>query len=164
VDQKIINWQWPNPHIQKIKVLSEHTDRLGHTNNVRYLEWLEAIAWDHIESLGCGWETMEKLGKAMAIIRTEIDYRAASYESNELLLGTWVTSSDKRFLCERHFQLFRTSDAKIILDAKMVFACIVLKSGQPTKMPNEFITALEKGLKLNQATISQQKQKKEPLL
>ena len=140
------NWQWPKPHTQEIIVTSAHTDRLGHTNNVRYLEWLEGIAWEHMETLGCGWDVKEKLGKALAIIRTEIDYLSASYEGDQLMLGTWVTSSDKRFQCARHFQLIRVSDAKTILKAKMGFACIALKTGLPSKMPDEIKTALEKGL------------------
>jgi len=140
------NWQWQNPHTQEIIVTSAHTDRLGHTNNVRYMEWLEDIAWEHMETLGCDWEIKEKLGKALAIIRTEIDYLSASYEGDRLILGTWVTSNDRRFQCSRHFQLIRESDAKTILDAKMAFACIALKNGLPSKMPEEIITALEKGL------------------
>jgi len=144
--QQNIHWQWPNPHTKEIIVTSEHTDRLGHTNNVRYLEWLEGIAWEHMETLGCSWEIKEKLGKALAITRTEIDYLSASYEGDRLILGTWVTSNDRRVQCSRHFQLVRESDAKTILKAKMSFACISLKNGLPSKMPTEIITALEKGL------------------
>jgi len=140
------NWQWPNPYTQEIFVSSAHTDRLGHTNNVRYLEWLEGIAWEHMDSLGCGWEVKQKLGKALAIIRTEIDYLSASYQGDQLILGTWVTSSDRRFQCSRNFQLLRASDAKTILKAKMSFACIAFKTGSPSKMPEEIISALEKGL------------------
>jgi acyl-CoA thioester hydrolase len=139
-------WQWPNPYITQIRVEGLHTDRLGHTNNVRYLEWLEAIAWEHIDSLGCGWSVNKSLGKAMAIIRTEIDYLFASYEGDKLLLGTWITHSDMRLQSSRHFQLIRPIDGKTILNAKMKFACISLKTGKPSKMPEAFIKAHEKGL------------------
>ncbi len=145
-----VDWQWPNPHLKAITVKAEHTDRLGHTNNVRYLEWLEGIAWDHIEALGCGWEVKEELGKAMAIVRTEIDYLSASYEGDQLLLGTWITSSDMRLQSARHFQLIRPADGKTVLRAKMDFACISLKTGRPTKMPAEFVVAHEKGLQQSQ--------------
>lgn len=143
-----IAWQWPNPHLKRITVTDEHTDRLGHTNNVRYLEWLEAVAWDHIEALGLGWELKKQLGKAMAIVRTEIDYMAASYAGDNLILGTWITHSDFKFQSTRNFQLVRESDSKVLLQAKMQFACISLKSGKLSKMPTEFVTAHEKGLAL----------------
>ena len=140
------DWQWPNPHLKEITVKAKDTDKLGHANNVRYLEWLESISWDHIEALGCGWEVKEKIGKAMVIIRTEIDYMAASYENDQLLLGTWITSSDMKFQSSRHFQLIRLSDGKTVLKAKMNFVCISLKTGQPAKMPELFVTAHQKGL------------------
>jgi len=147
MNQQEIEWQWPNPYLDEITVKSEHTDRLGHTNNVRYLEWLEGIAWSHIEALGCGWEVKEALGKAMAIIRTEIDYLSASYEGDELLLGTWITSSDMKLQSTRHFQLVNRLTGKTILKAKMRFACISLKTGRPSKMPKEFVVAHENGLR-----------------
>lgn len=147
----ISDWPWPNPYLMEIIVEPEQTDRLGHTNNVRYLEWLEAIAWEHIESLGAGWELKVRLGKAMAIIRTEIDYLSASYEGDKLIVATWVTASDGRFKCARNFRIIRPRDNKTILNARMEFACISLKNGQPTKMPEPFIVALEKGLRQSQA-------------
>jgi acyl-CoA thioester hydrolase len=146
MNEQLIQWQWPNPHISEITVTKKHTDRLGHTNNVRYLEWLEGIAWSHIEALGCGWGVKEALGKAMVIVRTEIDYISASYEGDKLLLGTWITSSDMRLQSTRHFQMVNTLNGKTILKAKMDFACISLKTGRPSKMPKEFVEAHEKGL------------------
>lgn len=62
-----------------ISVSDAETDRLGHTNNVKYLEWLEAIAWEHMDALGCPWETMEQENKAMAITLTEMQYLQATY-------------------------------------------------------------------------------------
>lgn len=151
MDKKDPCWQYPNPFLQNIIVKPEHTDRLGHTNNVRYLEWLEDISWQHIEELGCGWEITEKLGKAMAIIRTEIDYISASYKDDQLCLATWITSSDLKFQSTRHFQLVRTSDEKTILNAKINFVTISLKTGKPTKMPKEMIVAHELALKAIQS-------------
>jgi acyl-CoA thioester hydrolase len=73
-----VDWQYSNPYLKDIRVKAEDTDKLGHTNNVRYLEWLESISWQHIEALGCGWDLIEKLGKAMAIVRSvmfsDLDY------------------------------------------------------------------------------------------
>jgi acyl-CoA thioester hydrolase len=143
-----INWQWPRPHVQRILVTAAHTDRLGHTNHVRYLDWMEAIAWEHIEALGLSWNLKQQLGKAMAIVRTEIDYLAASYAGDPLVLGTWITHSDLKFQSTRHFQLARETDGKTLVQAKMQFACISLKSGKLSKMPIEFVVAHEKGLAL----------------
>ncbi len=134
-------WLFDNPFTKEIIVRSEDTDRLGHTNNVSYLKWLEAIAWQHMESLGCGWLVNERLNKAMAITRTEMNYLNASYEDEVLILGTWITKSDFKLSSERQFQLFRLSDNKQLLSATMQFVCIDLKSGRASKMPEELVYA-----------------------
>jgi len=82
----------------------------------------------------------------MAITRTEIDYLCASYTNDELIIATWVSDSDRRLTCSREFQIIRQADKKTILKAKMNFACISLKTGRMTKMPDIFVNALDRGL------------------
>lgn len=141
-------WAYPNPFLTQVLVLPEHTDRLGHTNNGCYLSWLEAIAWSHMEHLNCGWHVNEQTGKAMAITRTEMDYLAASYAGEKLILGTWITRSDYRLTSEREFELFRISDQKRLLKAHMRFACIDLKTGRASKMPEALVLAHRQAIAL----------------
>lgn len=143
---KVIMWKYPKPFTTSIIVQAEDTDRLAHTNNVSYLRWLESIAWKHMAYLGCGWQVIEGIGKAMAITRTEMNYLCASYAEESLILGTWITHSDYRLSSTREFQLFRQSDSKLLLTASMQFACINLKSGKATKMPTELIDAHKKAI------------------
>lgn len=138
-------WQYPKPFTKEIQINDDHVDRLGHTNNVKYLEWLEAIAWEHIESLGYGWDTMHKSGFALAITNTVLNYRIASYVGDSLVLGTWISFNDQRFKCGRAFQLIRVSDLKTVLTASMEFACIKLSNGRPSKMPSDMSLALNSG-------------------
>lgn len=142
------NWLFSNPFSSEILVGPEHVDRLGHTNNTCYLKWLEAIAWDHMEYLACGWQINERLGKAMAITRTEMNYLGASYAGESLILGTWITQSDFRLTSERQFQLYRESDNKLLLSAVMQFACIDLKTGRASKMPFELIDAHKRAISM----------------
>jgi len=140
-------WRLPKPFIKQIEVAPEDTDRLGHTNNVCYLSWLEAIAWEHMDYLNCGWQINERTSKAMAITHTEMDYLAASYARETLLLGTWIYESDLRFTSGRYFELFRISDGKLLLKAEMKFACIDLKKGRASKMSQELIQAHQQAIK-----------------
>jgi acyl-CoA thioester hydrolase len=144
--KKVIVWKYPKPFTTEIIVQAEDTDRLAHTNNVSYLRWLESIAWQHMEYLECGWQVIERIGKAMAITRTEMNYLGASYTGESLILGTWITHSDYRLSSAREFQLFRQSDSKLLLTASMEFACIDLKSGRASKMPIELIDAHKKAI------------------
>lgn len=141
-----LNWVLPRPYLMEIEVKDEETDRLGHTNNVSYLKWLETIAWSHMEFLECGWQMNEQMGKAMAITRTEMNYRRSSYAGDKLILGSWITQSDFRLTSERSFQLFRLSDQTLLLDAKMQFACIDLKTGRAAKMPQPLIDAHKRAI------------------
>ena len=133
-----IQWDLANPFLMTITVKADETDRLGHTNNQVYLKWLEQISWQHVESLGMDWAMHERLSRAMAITRTEIDYLAASYDGDELLLATWIDKSDQRLTSSRRFQLVRLNDHKTIIKAQSFYACIDLKSGRPARMPKEF--------------------------
>ena len=146
--ETVIEWDFPNPFIMDIQVESHETDRLGHTNNQVYLKWMEEISWLHIEPEGLPWSLQEKLGKSMAITRTEIDYVAASYVGDELQLATWITASDGRLTSTRHFQLVRPSDGKTLARANSRYACIDLESGKPARMPKEFADVLG-GLVIN---------------
>lgn len=134
-----MQWDYPTPFIMDIIVTDEDTDRLGHTNNQVYLKWFEDISWLHVESNGMDWVLQEASGKSMAITRTEIDYLAASYAGEALKLATWITQTDGRLLSSRAFQLTRVHDDKVLVRAKSHYACIDLKTGKPSRMP-EFIS------------------------
>lgn len=134
-----VQWDLPSPFLMNITVQACETDRLGHTNNQVYLKWLEQISWQHIESLGMDWPMHERLSRAMAITRTEIDYLASSYAGDELVLATWISESDERLTSARRFQLIRVPDQKTLIRAQSFYACIDLKSGRPARMPQEFI-------------------------
>ena len=145
-------WGLPDPFLMNITVQANETDRLGHTNNQVYLKWLEQISWQHIESLGMDWPMHERLSRAMAITRTEIDYLAASYEGDELVLATWISASDQRLTSSRTFQLVRLNDNKTIIKAQSFYACIDFTSGRPARMPQEFIEVHAKALSTHQAS------------
>lgn len=133
-----IEWDLPNPYTLAIDVTEAHTDRLGHANNVVYVQWLEDISWAHIESLGMTWDRHEATGKAMAITRTEIDYLAAANAGDQLILATWLTDFDGRFRSARRFQLVRASDGKTLVRALSTHACVDLKTQRPTRVPKEY--------------------------
>ena len=77
----------------------------------------------------------------MAATKTELDYRAASYIGDELVLGTWVGANDGRFTMQRAYQLIRVEDNTTIMTATTRFACIDLHSGKVKRMPDRFVDA-----------------------
>ena len=132
-------WDQPEAFTIDIDVEAEHIDELGHANNAVYVVWLERCAWQHSQSLGLGLEDYQRLDRAMAVLRHEIDYLAAAYRGDRLQLATWIVQSDQRLKMQRNFQLVRPADATTLLRAQTTFVCIQMSSGKPKRMPPEFV-------------------------
>lgn len=139
------DWQWrmPEPFTMDIRVTDQDVDRLGHANNVIYLQWMEEISWAHIESVGLSWELQEELGRAMAIVRTEIDYRAAALAGDDLVMGTWLTEFDGKLRSGRHFQLVRPGDGRTLVEAVSWHVCIDTATQRPARIPKPMADRLK---------------------
>ena len=141
-----VEWDWPLPFTLALTVEDEAIDELGHVNNAVYVRWMERCAWQHSQALGLGLAEYQALDRAMAVLRHEIDYLASAYLGDELIMATWIISSDQRLRMDRHFQLVRVKDASVLLRAKTTFVCIELSSGRPKRMPTQFIEGYGKAL------------------
>lgn len=139
-------WDQPEAFTIDIDVEAEHIDELGHANNAVYVVWLERCAWQHSQSLGLGLEDYQRLDRAMAVLRHEIDYLAAAYRGDRLQLATWIVQSDQRLKMKRNFQLVRPADATTLLRAQTTFVCIQMSSGKPKRMPPEFVEGYGRAL------------------
>lgn len=138
------HWRMADPFTMNIRVTEQDVDRLGHANNTIYLQWMEEISWAHIESVGLTWELQEELGRAMAIVRTEIDYKAAALADDELVLGTWLTEFDGKLRSGRQFQLVRPSDGRTLVEAESRHVCIDTATQRPARIPDPMAELLKK--------------------
>ena len=133
-----LNWDLPTPHLLPLEVTTAHIDVMGHTNNVVYLEWLEKVAWAHSNALGLDWDVYKKLNRALVARRHEIDYLAATFAGEQLLLGTWIVGNDRKLSVTRRYQIIRPTDGVTVLRGQTHWVCIELDSGKPKRMPPEF--------------------------
>lgn len=134
-----IVWDYENPFTLEKTVTDDDIDIMGHTNNVRYLKWLEEVAWGHSKSLGLGWDTYERLNRGLVARRHELDYLAATFKGDELVLATWIIENDGKIGVSRAYQVVRCSDQKTVLRGFTRWVCIDIKSGRPKRMPSEYI-------------------------
>lgn len=148
-----MNWDFENPHTYDITVQADDIDELGHANNAVYVRWLERCAWQHSKSLGLGLNEYRELDRAMAIVHHQIDYLAAAYEGDELVMATWIVHWDKKLRMTRHFQLCRKGDETTLLRARTTFACIELSTGRPKRMPALFIEGYGKAISTDTKTV-----------
>lgn len=133
------SWDHPNPFLLQLKVRDKDIDVMGHTNNVVYLRWVELVAWSHSNALGLDWAAYESLNRGMVARRHELDYLAASFAQEDVLLATWIIANDTKVTITRGYQFIRVSDGLTLFRGQSVWACIELTSGKARRMPPEFI-------------------------
>lgn len=135
-------WDFPDPHILKVRVQPEHIDIMQHTNNVVYLQWLEAVAWDHSRALGLDEAAYQRLGHGMVARRHEMDYLQATFLDEEILLGTWLLHCD-RLSTHRAYQFMRAADGQTVFRGRTHWVCVDIKEGRVRRMPPEFQSAYQ---------------------
>ncbi|PQA48946.1 acyl-CoA thioesterase [Amnimonas aquatica] len=133
-------WDHPDPHILRVSVSDEHIDVMRHTNNVVYLQWLEAVAWSHSQHLGLGPAEYEALGHGMVVRRHELNYIQATRLGEHLSLATWLTQVD-RLSTHRCYQFIREDDGQTVFRGSTHFVCVDIAEGRIRRMPPAFFEA-----------------------
>jgi acyl-CoA thioester hydrolase len=134
-------WDFGNPHVVTVEVLAADIDAYDHVNNSVYLSWLDRAAWSHSASLGLSLEQCLAMRRGMAAHRTEIDYLRAALLGDNVLVGTWIVSTDTKLRVERRFQIRRAADGETLARARIDYVCINLDSGRAVRMPDSFRNA-----------------------
>jgi acyl-CoA thioester hydrolase len=134
-------WEVATPFVQPVTVSAADIDEFGHTNNVVYLSWLERVAWAHSASLGLDMEGYRRLNCGCVARKHELEYFAATFAGEELLLGTWVHENDERLSMWRAYQIVRPKDGRTVLRGRTHWVCVDLKTGKPRRMPPELVQA-----------------------
>lgn len=141
MDPTPFSWEVRAPFTQPVTVQPADIDDFGHTNNVVYLAWLERVAWAHSQHLGLGMDDYRRIGAGCVARKHELEYLAATFEGEELLLGTWIHENDERLSMWRAYQIIRPRDGRTVLRGRTLWVCVDLKTGKPKRMPPEFIQA-----------------------
>lgn len=144
-----IAWDFPDPHILKVRVLPEYIDVMQHTNNVVYLRWLEDVAWDHSRHLGLDEAAYRRLGYGVVARRHELDYLLPTFLGEEVWLATWIIRSDRLSL-HRAYQFLRAADGQTVFRGRTHFVCVDIKEGRVRRMPPEFQAAYKSPLQIEE--------------
>ena len=121
---------------EKITVPASAIDENGHVNNIIYLQWCIQVAEKH-------WFTKapENFQKShfWVVLEHTISYKNPSFEGEELLVETWVTSAEG-VKSERHYKITRSSDAKVLINAKTLWCFVEIESQRPARITEEIRT------------------------
>jgi len=111
-----------------ITVRPEDIDQLGHVNNVVYLRWVQEAAIAHWTSAA---HPDDRDAMLWVVSRHEIDYRRPAFEGDEIIARTWVGTA-KRLAFDRHTEIVRRSDGRVLAEARTVWVPIDPATGRPT--------------------------------
>lgn len=131
---------YPDSFWKRFKVTKDDLDGFHHVNNAIYLKWMDATVWEHTRHVGLTEQACLDLNRGMAAVRHEIDYLSSALLDDEIVVYNWLSANDGRLRASRLFQMIRLGDRKTILRARSDYVCTNLKTGRPTRMPEEFKT------------------------
>jgi acyl-CoA thioester hydrolase len=104
-------------------------DQLGHVNNVVYLRWVQDAAVAHwlAAATPADQETL-----VWVVVRHEIDYLRPVRSDDAILACTWVGHVIGRNF-ERHTEIRRARDRKLLARARTLWCPIDRATGRPTE-------------------------------
>ena len=108
-------------------------DPLGHVNNVVYLRWVQDAAIAHWRAAASAEDQKELL---WVVVRHEIDYKRPAFLDDEILARTWVGTATQRAF-DRHTELLRRKDMRVLAQVRTVWCPIDAKTGKPTDVSDE---------------------------
>jgi acyl-CoA thioester hydrolase len=117
----------------RIAVDPADIDQLGHVNNVVYLRWVQDVAVAHWHAAAPAADQAKLL---WVVVRHEIDYKRPALARDEIIACTWVGAASRRAF-DRHTELLRASDRKLLAKARTVWCPINTATGKPTDVSPE---------------------------
>jgi len=116
-----------------INVRPGDIDQQGHVNNVVYLRWVQDAATAHWSALA-PLEEQEKL--VWVVRRHEIDYKRPALEGDTVIVRTWIGKAS-RLEFDRHTEMVRSSDLRLLAQARTVWCPVDRVTGRPTDVSPE---------------------------
>ena len=116
-----------------ISVDPSDIDELGHVNNVVYLRWVQEAAISHWRARTTDEQQSEII---WVVVRHEIDYKHPAMPGDQLIARTWVGVATVSTF-ERHTEIVRASDQRLLAQARTLWVPMRIDSGRPTRVDPE---------------------------
>lgn len=117
------------PHV----VTHEDIDELGHAGNFHYVRWMQHAAVAHSAANGWPPERYNELGAGWVARSHQITYLKPAYESDELVITTWVDNI-RPATSLRRYEIRRT-DGAVLARAETDWAFINYATQKPVRIP-----------------------------
>jgi thioesterase-3 len=128
-------------HSTDITVRGFHIDVFGHTNNARYLEFMEIARWDALQPIiASGFFAKRNLG--FVIVNININYRAASFINDILEVKTIMKHIGNKSIVVHH-DVFDKTKGHPVCDADVTFVLMDLKTRKAVPVEGELREVFE---------------------
>ena len=118
------------PFELSVRVGPADIDDLNHVSNIVYVRWVQDVAKAHWFAAA---PPDDQAGLVWMVVRHEIDYLAPAAAGDDIILRTWVGSAaGLRF--DRHTEILRAADRKVLAKARTVWVPIDPASGRPKRV------------------------------
>ena len=125
--ESVFSWEFPIP--------PDAIDGNGHVNNVRFVQWMQDIAVAHAAREG-GTEAAKAAGGTWFVRSHHIDYLAQAFETDRLVVQTWVVDF-RRARSRRRFRFLRAADGAVLARAETEWVFVDGATGKPRAIPPE---------------------------
>ena len=128
-------------HSTDITIRGFHIDVFGHTNNARYLEFMEIARWDALQPIiASGFFATRNLG--FVIVNININYRAASFVNDILEVKTVMKNIGNKSIVVHH-DVFDKTKGHPVCDADVTFVLMDLKTRKAVPVEGELREVFE---------------------
>ena len=119
--------------VLRVRVEAADLDDQDHVNNVVYVRWVQDAAIAHWRALTTT-EIQATVG--WALLRHEIDYRAAARLGDEIIVRTRVGHLEG-ITFERLTDIRRAADGRVLAESRTLWCPIDPRSGRPRRVSDE---------------------------
>ncbi|MFM9945272.1 MAG: acyl-CoA thioesterase [Bacteroidia bacterium] len=129
-------------HSTDITVRGFHIDVFGHTNNARYLEFMEIARWDALQPIiATGFFAKRNLG--FVIVNININYKAASFVNDILEVKTVMKNIGNKSIVVHH-DIYDKTKGHAVCDADVTFVIMDLKIRKAVVLEGELREIFER--------------------
>jgi len=121
------------PFEMELTIAPEDIDLMGHVNNIVYVRWIQQVATAHWDQAATPQEQATLL---WMVTRHEIDYKRQAFLGDTLRARTWVGQARRRSF-ERHTEITRSQDGKLIAKALTLWCPVDAEHKKPTSVSDE---------------------------